>query len=80
MLMLLLLDMLDFQGCVLEQKQFLSIAKGPGPARTSQLHPDDKRDTDDKRGTGDKTDTRMTREKQMAREAQVTREVERPDP
>ncbi len=30
MLILLLLDMLDFEGCVFETK-FLSIAKGPGP-------------------------------------------------
>ena len=31
MLILLLLDMLDFQGCVFEEK-ILSIAKGPGPS------------------------------------------------
>ena len=30
MLIMLLLDMLDFQGCVFE-KAFLPIAKGPGP-------------------------------------------------
>ena len=31
MVILLLLDMLDFQGCVF-WKKFLSITKGPGPA------------------------------------------------
>ena len=31
MFILLLLDMLHFQGCVFDEQKFLPIAKGPGP-------------------------------------------------